>query len=75
MRFNHGASVADIKAECARRILARYPLGKQSTIALRGGVERDEMQAFIEAMIAASHRLEATSPIPARYRDDQFWSA
>ena len=63
-----------VKAEAERRITARYPLGKQNTIMLRAGAERDAMHAFIEAIIAASHRIEAMSPIPHHYRDDTYWT-
>ncbi|SFV33136.1 hypothetical protein SAMN05216456_1897 [Devosia crocina] len=74
MLFERAVTPDHVKAECERRITERYPLGKQNTITLRGGPERDDMLAFIEAMIAASHRLEAQVPIPADYRHDEHWS-
>lgn len=63
-----------VKAEAERRIIARYPLGKQNTIMMRGGSERDDMQTFIEAMIAASHRIELMRPIPPDFAADHHWN-
>ena len=67
-------AVSDVQAEAERRIIARYPLGKQNTIILRGGGERDDMQAFIDAIIAASHRIEAMKPIPPDFAADHHWN-
>ena len=74
MKFEIGVTKAMVKAEAERRIIARYPLGKQNTIILRGGAERDDMQAFIEAIIAASHRIEAMKPIPPDFAADHHWN-
>ena len=74
MLFDEKVTPIMVKAECERRILARYPLGKQNTITLRGGSERDDMQTFIEAMIAASHRIEAIDPLPPDFAADHHWN-
>jgi hypothetical protein len=74
MKFKVGVTKAMVKAEAERRIIARYPLGKQNTIMLRGGVEREEMHAFIEVVIAASHRIEAMKPIPPDFAADHHWN-
>ena len=66
-------TVAMVKAEAERRIIARYPLGKQNTIISRGGADRDDMHAYIEAVIAASHRIEAIKPIPPDFAADHYW--
>lgn len=74
MKIIRSVAAEHVKAECQRRILDRYPLGKQNTIILRGGEEADAMHAFIEAVIAASHRLEAMQPIPLDYTHDKHWA-
>lgn len=73
MLFERHVEPRHVKKECEDRILERYSLGKQNTVTLRGGSERDAMLAFIEAMIAASHRLEAMEPIPPDYASDAYW--
>ena len=74
MLFEITITAAEVKAECSRRIQTRYSLGKQSTVALRGGSERDDMHAFIEGQIAASHRLEEMVPIPPDFTADHHWT-
>jgi hypothetical protein len=74
MRRSLGITLDMVKAEAQRRITARYPLGKQNTIMLRAGAERDDMHAFIETIIAASHRLEAMSTVPYDYESDTYWT-
>ena len=74
MLFEITIAAAEVKAECSRRIQARYPLGKQNTITLRGGPERDDMLAFIEGQIAASHRLEEMVPISPDFAADHHWT-
>ena len=74
MKFEIGVTKAMVKAEAERRIIARYPLGKQNTIIMRGGSELDDMQAFIEAVIGAAHRIELMRPIPPDYVADHHWN-
>ena len=73
MKFEIGVTKAMVKAEAERRIIARYPLGKQNTIIMRCGADRDDMHAFIEAVIAASHRIEAMKPLPHDFVADHYW--
>lgn len=68
-------TAAEVKAECERRILARYAIGKQMTLMDRGGAELDAMRAFRDATIEASHRLEAMTPIPSDFTLDHHWPA
>ena len=74
MRRRIEITAALVKAEAERRIVARYPLGKQNTIMLRGGAECEDMQAFIEVIIAASHLIEAMKPIPPDFAADHHWN-
>lgn len=62
-----------VKAECERRILARYPLGKQLTLMDEGGPAAEDMRVFRDAMRDAAHRIEAMTPIPPDYREDGHW--
>jgi hypothetical protein len=74
MKFKISVTAAMVKAEAERRIIARYPLGKQNTIIMRGGAERDDMQAAIEAILAASHRIESLKPLPPDFAADYHWN-
>lgn len=74
MRIAFTVTAADVKAEAARRIEARWPLWKQLNLSREGGIAMDEMHAGIDAIRAASNALEAQDPIPADYRADHHWS-
>jgi hypothetical protein len=63
-----------VKAECQRRIEARYPVWKQLNVAEEGGEGRAEMRAFIDAHRAASNRIEAMRPIPHDFAADHHWN-
>lgn len=74
MRLRIAVTPEMVKAECQRRIEARYPLWKQLNLAEEGGAARAEMRAFIDALRSASDRIEARSPIPPDYAADHHWN-
>jgi len=62
-----------VKAECQRRIEAAYPWWRQRNVDRRGGADQVAMDKFIDDHIAASHRIEAMTPIPHDYRTSPEW--
>lgn len=76
MRLRISVTADMVKAEAERRILAQWPISKQLNVLREGDLEAvANMSAAIDAMRAASNRLEAMQPIPANYTADSFWSA
>lgn len=73
MKVHVAVTAADVKAEAARRILARYPLWKQINIIREGDVALAEMSAFIDRIRVQSDALEALVPIPVTFREDKHW--
>jgi hypothetical protein len=59
----------EVKAEAERRILSRFPLWKQLNM-IRAGEDLSE----IDAIRAASNRIERMDPIPLDFRDDKYWT-
>lgn len=67
-------TLADIKAEAARRIETKYPIWKQlNFLSEAGGDALSEMTAYISAVRTASNELEKKSPIPTNFQDPEFW--
>jgi hypothetical protein len=62
-----------VKAEAERRILARYPLTKQIDTLIEGGAPLAEMRLFIDAVRAASNRLDRKKTIPRDFASDHQW--
>jgi hypothetical protein len=62
----------DVRSECRRRILARYPLEEQVN-ALRGVAEVDF--AWIDAVREAGQKIRRHAVIPADFADDRHWPA
>lgn len=66
-------TVALVKEEAAHRIERHYPVYKQLNILREGGAALAIMSAYIDAVRAASNRLEAEMPLD--YRHDRHWPA
>lgn len=62
-----------VKQHAQTLIVQRYPLWKQANIDRDGGKPQSEMVAFIDAIRAASNRIEAMDPIPADYTNSIYW--
>lgn len=64
-----------VQAEARRRIELAYPLWKQINLNREGGEAATAMNAFIDAMRAASNALAPDdASIPDDYSDDKWWS-
>ncbi|MDF2797508.1 MAG: hypothetical protein K0R85_252 [Devosia sp.] len=63
-----------VKAEAQRRIEAAYPLWRQLNITREGGEDLARMSRAIDAIRAASNRLEAREPIPPDFAADHHWN-
>ena len=71
MRLEIHVTPKQVSDECGARILKRYPYPKQLNAARRD--YEAEMHAWIDAMIARSHELEAMTPIPHDFKADKWW--
>lgn len=66
-------TIEDVRRCAHNRIVRPYPLWKQANIQRKGGEPFEVMDAYIDAVQAASNKLEAMSPIPADYTSDHRW--
>jgi hypothetical protein len=67
-------TVEDVRSEAGRRIEARYPVWRQLNAMAEGGEPVVKMRAFIDALRAASNRIERMTPIPFDFTDDKYWT-
>lgn len=67
-------TAASVAVEAARRIEERYPLWRQLNLVRAGdGTDLEAMSSFIDAVRGRSNEIEAMTPIPADFADDQWW--
>lgn len=66
-------SAADVKIIARARIEARYPIWRQINILMEGGAPLAEMRRYIDAVRAASNKIERA--IPSDFTSDHHWPA
>ncbi len=85
MLFRIDVEHAEVRAECARRLVLFYGardiahaerlIVDDGIAALNGDGAATARRAVVTALGDASKRLRAMNPIPATFADDKWWTA